>query len=107
MESNLEKNEVTLTMTEKKQAVMSATPQYLFLVHAISYLSRSCSFVRSSTMNPHAIDSLNFILDPDEIVMINSYKNEQWWYYSQFKVSRNAIADMLAHISYDNKEISF
>lgn len=56
MESNLEKNEVALTLLEKKQAIQSATPHYLFLVHAVSTLSRSCSFVRSSLVNPFAID---------------------------------------------------
>jgi hypothetical protein len=63
--------------------------------------------VRSTIPNPYALDSLNFILDPDELVMISNHKHDQWWNNSTNKLARNSIADMFAHISFDNKEISF
>ena len=40
-------------------------------------------------------------------MMITNHKHDYWWNTSNNKVSRNAIADTLAHISFDNKEISF
>lgn len=106
MESNLEKNDVYLTFAEKKQAANSATAPYTFLAYTVSQLSRSCLFVKSQVPNPYALDNIQFVLDTDELMMVTNYKLDYWWNNSTLKVSRNAIADQLAHISFDNKEIS-
>lgn len=62
--------------------------------------------MKSQALNPYALDQLNFTLDNDELTMIINHKHDQWWNYSSNRVSRNAIAEMLAHISFDNKEFS-
>jgi hypothetical protein len=62
--------------------------------------------VKVSTPNPFAIDNLNFILDSDEMGMLINHEHDAWWNNCSQKVSRNAIAEMFAHISYENKEFS-
>lgn len=38
--------------------------------------------------------------------MIINHEHDQWWNNSHYKLSRNAVSDMYAYISYDNKEFS-
>lgn len=39
--------------------------------------------------------------------LIINFKNESWWKISSLnKLARNSVADLLAHISFDNKETS-
>ena len=77
----------------------------MFLLYTISKLSRSCKFVKTEKPNPFANDNLYFVLDKDEIDMIINHEHEHWW-SSSLKLSRNAVSDMYAYISYENKEFS-
>lgn len=93
-------------MIERKLALNTATPPFLFLAYTVSNLIRSCRFVKTQTPNPFANDNLNFALDGLEMDLIINHEHEQWWNYCMHKVSRNAIAEMFAHISFENKEFS-
>jgi hypothetical protein len=46
------------------------------------------------------------VLDNDEIGMIINHEHECWWINSNTKIARNAVSDMYAYISYENKEFS-
>ena len=38
--------------------------------------------------------------------MITNHDNSAWWHYSDKKITRNAVADMYAHMSFQNNEFS-
>lgn len=39
--------------------------------------------------------------------LLINFKNDSWWRISNLnKLARNSVADMLAHMSFDNKETS-
>jgi hypothetical protein len=105
LESNLEKNDIFISLNEKKQTQSNATNPHIFLVYTVSILSRSCLFVKSSVANPYAWEGgANFILDREEMGLISNHRHPQWWV--PHRLSRNAVATMFAHISFDNKEFS-
>ena len=106
MESNLEKNDVKLSVSERKAALSDSTQPSMFLLYTVSVLSRSCCFVRGSAPNPLANDSLNYVLDDDELAMIINHDNQLIWEQCDLKVTRNAVAAMYAHMSFENKEFS-
>ena len=64
-------------------------------------------FVKSENKSPLSNDELNFVLEQDEMTMLIEHENENWWQNCQNKLPRNAIANMYAHISFENKEFSF
>jgi len=78
----------------------------MFLLYTVSVLCRSCRFVKTPNPNPLANDNLNLVLDNDELGMIIRHDDEHWWNNCNYKVTRNAVSDMFAHISFDNKEFS-
>ena len=78
----------------------------MFLLYTVSRLSRSCVFVKDVAVNPLANDKLNFMLDQDEVSMIINHENPNIWRYCDRKVTRNAVAQMFAHISFNNKGFS-
>lgn len=78
----------------------------MFLLFTVSKLSRSCIFVKDSAPSTLANDSLNFMLDDDELAMIINHENPKLWDQCESKLTRNAVADMYAHISFDNREFS-
>lgn len=107
MHSNLEKNEFKMSNTERKQIMMDCTSHNMFLLYTVSKLSRSCQFVKDCGPNQYANDGLNFQLDNDEIGMIVAHDYAPMWDLCENKVVRNAVAEMYAHISFENKEFSF
>ena len=100
MESSLKKNEAKISGAERKIAINEATSPYMFLLYTVSKLSRSCRFVKDSGPNYLANDSLNFQLDEEEIMMIINHENPLIWQNCDYKLTRNAIADMYAHVSF-------
>lgn len=64
------KNDIQLSLIERRQAQNQATPFLVFLSYTVAILARSCRFVKLQGKNPHAIDELNFKLDNEEIVML-------------------------------------
>jgi hypothetical protein len=78
----------------------------MFMLYTISRLSRSCMFVKDIAANPLANDKLNFSLDNDELVMIINHESPMIWSFCDKKVTRNAVANMYAHMSYKNKNFS-
>lgn len=91
---------------ERKQILIDATSPYIFLLYTVSKLSRSCLFQKDSGLNPCANDLINFQLDPDEINMLVAHDYQLMWDLCEHKVVRNAVADMYAHLSFENKEFS-
>lgn len=104
--SNLEKNEFKMSPLEKKTILSDATSQHMFLVYTVSKLARSCQFAKDAPPSQFANDELNFKLDDDEIGMIISHERDQFWDLCDSKLVRNAVADMFAHISFENKDFS-
>lgn len=106
MHFNLEKAEFKMSPLERKQILSDATSPYIFLLYTVSKLSRSCLFQKDSGLNPCANDLINFQLDPDEINMLVAHDYQLMWDLCEHKVVRNAVADMYAHLSFENKEFS-
>ena len=67
IESNLEKGEVSMTPTERKNILAALTNANTFLIYTISILARSCKFVKTPSKSPFANDDINFLLEPDEL----------------------------------------
>jgi len=93
-------------MIERKAALNESVPYQMFLLHTVSKLSRSCVFVKDEAVNPLANDKLNFSLDTDEVNMIINYESLQIWRQCDRKVTRNAVSQMYAHMSFNNKNFS-
>ena len=105
---------------EKRQNAQNAQPPNLFIIATISSLVRSCSFLSQSQPNgakpqPHSNGPLfngmvynnqeGHKLDKDEVdLIINFIAHRVWWktQTQEYKVVRNAIATMWAHIAFDN-----
>ena len=51
----------------------------MFLLYTVARLARSCCFVKDSPVSHGANDTLNFVLDSDEIAMIINHENELIW----------------------------
>ena len=93
-------------MIERKAVLNESVPYQMFLLHTISKLSRSCMYVKDEAVNPLANDKLNFSLDADEINLIVNYDSPLIWKQCDRKVTRNAISQMYAHMSFNNKNFS-
>jgi hypothetical protein len=78
----------------------------MFLLYTVSVLSRSCSFVNEVAVNLLANDKLCFKLDDEELSMIINYEAPLIWKYCDKKLTRNSVAKMYAHISFNNKNFS-
>ena len=57
-------------------------------------------------VNPLANDKLNFSLDDDEMSMIINHENPIFWAFCGKKVTRNAVAQMYAHMCFNRKSFS-
>lgn len=104
--SNLEKNDFKMSAMDKKIILNDATTPHQFLVYTVSKLARSCVFAKDSAPSQFSNDNLNFKLDDDEIGMIINHEKDQFWDLCDQKIVRNAVADMFAHISFENKDFS-
>jgi hypothetical protein len=78
----------------------------MFLLYTVSILARSCLFVKSENKSPLANDDLNYMLEQEEMTMLIEHDHENWWLNCQNKLPRNAVANMYAHIAFENKEFS-
>lgn len=99
-----EKADFKMSPLEKKTILADSTPPYQFLLYTVAKLSRSCEFAKEQ--GPLANDELRFKLPEDEIGMLINHQSPLLWEQCSTKVVRNAVADMLAHISFENKEFS-
>ncbi len=106
MQSNLEKSDVKVSIAERKVALYESVPHQMFLLYTVSKLSRSCIFVKEAGVNPLANDNLKYNLDDDEVSMIINFESPLIWSLCDRKVTRNAVADMYAHMSFANKQFS-
>jgi hypothetical protein len=76
----------------------------LILLYTVSKVSRSCLYVKDPlVVNLLANDKLNFSLDDDEVTMNINHENPMIWAFCDKKVTRNAVAQMYAHMSFNSK----
>jgi hypothetical protein len=107
MKSNLEKQDAKISNIERKGVLNEAVPPQMFLLYTVSKLSRSCLYVKDPlVVNPLANDKLNFSLDDNEVSMIINHENPMIWVFCDKKVTRNAVAQMYAHMSFNSKSFS-
>ena len=106
MNTNLEKNEFKMSVLEKKALLADSSSPFMFLWYTVAVLSRSCEFTKDTELNQFANDNLRFKLEEDEIGMLINHKSPLVWEECKVKLVRNAIAEMFAHISFENKEFS-
>lgn len=78
----------------------------MFLLYTVSRLTRSCLFVKNQAVNPLANDKLGFILDDDELSMLINYESPFIWKFCDRKLTRNSVAQMYAHMAFNNKNFS-
>jgi hypothetical protein len=62
--------------------------------------------VKTQQQSIFSLDQLNYLPDNEEIELLMTYSNIKWWDQTYPKVARNAVANMFAHISLENKEFS-
>lgn len=99
-----DKADFKMSPLEKKTILGEATPPHQFLWYTVAVLSRSCEFAKDQS--PLANDGIRYKLPEDEIGMLINHQSVQLWEQCNTRVVRNAVADMLAHISFENKEFS-
>jgi hypothetical protein len=102
MQSNLEKNEFKLSQLEKKLMYNEATDPFMFMIYTVSVLTRACLFSKEAAGQSTEVHQL----DQDEISMLVSHESPLIWSLCEQKLVRNAVADMYAHIGFENKEFS-
>jgi hypothetical protein len=91
---------------ERKKIISDHQHPSKFLIYIISLLSRSCIYVKQQEKNPYSNDDINYVPDNDELTMIINHSDPKWWDNCVSKVSRNAIAQMYGHMSFESKDFS-
>jgi len=94
LETNLKKEKIEISEIERKDVLASHKCSNIFILYTISLLSRSCLFIKGIENNPYSSDDLNYIPDSEELALLQSYQNDQWWINCESKVARNSVAKM-------------
>lgn len=106
-----------VTEKEKRTYAAAATVPTIFIISTVTSLVRSCQFLAQTQdsgskqqCGPHFNGLIynkqnGHKLDKDEVdLLINNITHKLWWKGtgSDFRMLRNQVAAMWAHIAYDN-----